>query len=89
MPSISFFYGIIIYMYFYDNREHHTPHLHAIYQDDKAVLSIPDGELLSGNLPKNKLRIVQAWIELRKEELLADWNLAVNGQELYPIEPLK
>jgi hypothetical protein len=89
MPSISFFYGIIIYMYFYDNREHHTPHLHAVYQDDKAVLSIPDGELLSGNLPKNKLRVVQAWIELRKEDLLADWNLAVNGQELYPIEPLK
>ncbi|OGU57245.1 MAG: hypothetical protein A2X64_10825 [Ignavibacteria bacterium GWF2_33_9] len=89
MPSISFFYGIIIYMYFYDNREHHSPHLHAVYQDDKAVLSIPDGELLSGNLPKNKLRVVQAWIELRKEDLLADWNLAVNGQELYPIEPLK
>jgi hypothetical protein len=89
VPSISFFYGIIIYMYFYDNREHHTPHLHAVYQDDKAVLSIPDGELLSGNLPKNKLRVVQAWIEVRKEDLLADWNLAVNGQELYPIEPLK
>jgi len=42
-----------------------------------------------GNLPKNKLRLVLAWVELRKEELLADWELAQNGELPFKIDPLK
>jgi len=26
MPAISMFYGIIIYMYFFDNKMHYLPH---------------------------------------------------------------
>jgi len=40
-------------------------------------------------LPKNKLRIVLAWVELRKEELIADWNLTQNGELPFKIDPLK
>ena len=36
MPTISIFYGIQIMMYFYDNTQHNTPHIHAEYQDDEA-----------------------------------------------------
>ena len=32
---------------------------------------------------------MQAWIEIHREELLADWQLAVNGEEMFKIEPLK
>jgi hypothetical protein len=35
------------------------------------------------------MKLLQAWIELHKEELMADWILAKNGQEPYKIEPLK
>jgi hypothetical protein len=31
MPILSMFYGIVIRMYFADNRQHHAPHLHAEY----------------------------------------------------------
>jgi hypothetical protein len=47
------------------------------------------GELIADDLPKNKLKLVQAWIEIRKEDLMADWNLAVQGQEVFKIDPLK
>jgi hypothetical protein len=40
-------------------------------------------------LKSNKLKLVQAWIEIHKEELMADWELAVNGQEVFKIDPLK
>jgi hypothetical protein len=53
------------------------------------VLSIPDGEVLEGSLPKNKLKLVFAWMEIHRDELLADWELAVAGQQPYKIEPLK
>ncbi len=32
---------------------------------------------------------IQAWIEIHKDELIADWELAVNGQEIFKIDPLK
>ncbi len=89
MPAISMFYGIVIYMYFFDNDRHHMPHIHAKYQDFKAIFSIDDGALLGGNLPPAKNRLVQAWIEIRREELVADWSLAVEGQAPLSIDPLR
>lgn len=64
-------------------------HIHVEYQENKAVFSIPDGELISGSFPKNKQRLVQAWIEIHREDLMANWNLAVRGEEVFKIEPLK
>jgi hypothetical protein len=89
MPILSMFYGIIIRMYFFDDKEHHMPHLHAEYAENRAVFSIGDGEVLAGALPPGKARLVQAWIEIHREELLADWQLAVIGEEVFKIEPLK
>jgi hypothetical protein len=55
----------------------------------EAVFSIETGELIDGSLPKSKMKLVEAWIELRREDLMADWQLAINGQRIFPIEPLK
>ena len=89
MPSISMFFGIVIYMYFKDNRQHNKPHIHARYQGNEAVFTIPDGELLEGNIPNSKKRLVQAWIELHKDELVANWELTVSGEQPYKIDPLR
>ena len=83
------FYGIIISLYFFDNRRHKKPHIHVKYQDDEAVISISDGELIEGNLKPNKLKLVEAWIEIHRDEIMADWELASEGNEIYKIEPLK
>ncbi len=89
MPVISMFYGVIVSLYFVDNRRHHRPHIHAKYQGDEAVIAIPDGEVLEGILPPGKMRLVLAWVEIHKDELMADWQLAVSGQQPFKIEPLK
>ena len=89
MPILSMFYGIVIRMYFYDDKQHHVPHLHAEHAGQRAVFSLDDGTVLAGELPPGKARLVQAWIEIHREELLADWELAVNGEEVFRIEPLK
>ncbi|MBN1684757.1 MAG: DUF4160 domain-containing protein [Gammaproteobacteria bacterium] len=89
MPVISMFYGIIVYLYFANNKQHHVPHIHAKYQENEAVVSIPDGELLAGNLPRSKMKLLQAWIELHQDELVADWEIAVSGQQPFKIEPLR
>ncbi len=72
MPSISMFYGIIVYMYFRDDQQHKTPHIHVRYQSYEVVVSLPEGEILEGDIPKSKMKLLQAWIELHKDELVAD-----------------
>jgi hypothetical protein len=89
MPTISMFYGILVSMYFKDTSEHHLPHIHVFYQDAEAVFSIPDADLLAGDFPKKKRRLVEAWIAIHEEALMADWRLAIDGKELFRIEPLK
>lgn len=54
MPVISMFYGIIVHLYFIDNKQHRKPHIHVTYQEEEAVVSIPDGELRRGTSPQTK-----------------------------------
>ena len=89
MPTISMFYGIIISMFFEIKEKHHLPHIHIRYQGMKASIAIDDGRLLAGDLSYKQLRMVQVWVDLHKEELLANWELAKNGQHPFRIEPLK
>ncbi len=89
MPVISMFYGIIVLMYSFDDKRHRQPHIHAEYGDETAVLAIPSGEVLAGSIRPSRLKLVQAWIEIHQEELMADWRLAVSGEKLFSIEPLK
>ena len=88
MPTISMFYGILIRMFCRDADRHHAPHIHADYQGTVAVYSILDGMPLAGELPPSKHKLVVAWIEIHQEDLLADWNLAVNGKTPFPIKGL-
>lgn len=89
MPIISMFYGIIIMMYYFDKQKHKKPHIHVKYQGQEAVFSIPGAELLEGELKSNKRKLVEAWIEIHHEELIADWELASTGEKVFSIEPLK
>jgi len=88
MPIISMFYGIIIRMYLLNNKHHNLPHIHAKYAEFEASIGIDEGEILAGKLPRKQLRLVQAWIELHRDELLANWEIATLGENPYKIKPL-
>ena len=89
MPTISLFYGILILLYYYDNKKHSLPHIHAEYGEHEASLSIKDGSILDGSLPPAKLKLVQAWIEIHRDDLMANWKLAVAGEPVFKIDPLR
>jgi hypothetical protein len=89
MAVLAMFYGVIVSMYYFDKRRHQMPHVHIKYQEQEAVLAIPSGEILEGELRPNKLKLAQAWIEIHQDELMADWELATQGQSIFKIDPLK
>jgi hypothetical protein len=83
------FFGIIVQLFFFDNEKHHKPHIHVRFAEFKASFDIGTAEILEGEFPKNKTRLVQAWIEIHRDELMANWALAVEGNPPFKIEPLK
>ena len=89
MPILSMFYGVIIYMYFYDTRKHKLPHFYVEYAEHSAVIAIATGDVLDGSFPQNKMKLVQAWLEIHREEIMADWSLAVRGLPVERIKPLE
>lgn len=76
-------------MYFKDRKKHKLPHIHVKYQENEAVINLKDSKVLEGKIPSNKKKLLEAWIELHRDELLANWELAVNGQQVFQIEPLR
>lgn len=89
MPVISMFYGIIVMMYYFDTDKHHLPHIHVKYGEFSCVISIIDSSVIQGYLPSNKMKLMIAWIELHKDELNANWELAITGNQLFDIKPLQ
>ena len=88
MPALSMFFGLIVRMY-YAPKEHKPPHIHVEYQGKEAIVDIFSGAVLEGSLSSRHLRFVQAWIEIHKEELVANWDLCQKGDKPFKIDPLK
>ncbi len=85
MPVLSRFYGLVVFMNY---REHNPAHFHARYQGYEVSVEIESG-IIKGQMPKRALKLLFEWMELHKEELLVNWNLAKARKVLLEIEPLK
>ena len=81
MPEISRFEGIIITMYFND---HNPPHFHAEYNGMEAIYDLTEGAFIRGALPSRQARLILAWAEIHKEELIKMWENKVFKK----VEPL-
>ena len=73
MPTISWFYGIAIRMYFLD---HPPPHFQAVYGEHEANISIESGEVIAGSLPRIAAGIVKQWTVAHRLELQENWRRA-------------
>lgn len=75
MPTIAFFHGVAIRMFFND---HAPAHLHAYHAGREAKFDIETGHLIGGKLPLVQRKLVQHWIEMYKTELRAAWIAVCN-----------
>lgn len=92
MPELCRFFGIVIYMYREIGSRHHFPHIHAQHASSKAVFNIDTAELIEGAFPKKERKLVEAWIELRKDKLKLNWNnLNTNTRtpSFFKVDPLQ
>lgn len=85
MPVISEFYGIKITMYWND---HLPPHFHAECGDNKILVDIVNGTVIKGVFPFKQLKLVLAWCEIHRDELLNNWENAKKHVNFNKINPL-
>lgn len=88
MPVLSVFYGIIVSMYFEKDGKHSEPHFHAKYGEYKAEVDF-NGQIIAGKLPVKQAAYVKAWAYIHQEELRVNWELAMQNEKPFRIEPLK
>lgn len=85
MPTIAFFYGIAIRMYF---RDHPPPHFQASYGGHEANVLIATGEVIAGRLPERARRLVGEWALAHRVELEENWRRAAQSMPLNRIAGL-
>ncbi len=88
MPRISEFFGITIYMYWFDTQKHQTPHFHARYQGNEAVFTL-EGTRIDGSIGNRANKLVEEWALENSSDLRAAWMLAISGKEIPWITPLQ
>jgi len=88
VPTLSMFYGIIVRMFREQGGKHHIPHIHAMYSGQNVVVTF-DGNVIEGDFPASKLKLLVAWVEIHKDELEANWQLLSEDGTFFKIEPLK
>lgn len=88
MPILSLFYGIIVRMYREKGGKHNMPHIHAEFSGEEVVVAL-DGAILEGSIPRAKMKLLDAWMEIHREDLEANWKLLSNGEQFFRIDPLK
>lgn len=83
---MTFYEDIILYLHHYQDG---TPHLHVTYLGQESIITLPDCNLLEGDLPEDKMRKVRVWVGMHKHELMTNrdavrFPTAFNEQETLP-----
>jgi predicted O-linked N-acetylglucosamine transferase (SPINDLY family) len=85
---LSLFHGIVIRMNRMPNASS-TPHIHADFQGYSARITLDSCEISQSSLPTKQERLAIAWVEIHREDLLANWALVNAGQAPVVIDGLK
>jgi hypothetical protein len=89
VPEIARFYGIIIRMFAEPGAPQHRPHFHAYHQNHVGIDAIDRIEHIGGELHQTQERLVEAWAELHRDELLENWTRLQAGKRPLRIAPLR
>lgn len=79
MPEIDALLGLSFCLYFFDNKQHKTPHIHIKYGSYELIVAIETGENLEGYLPNKQRKRAESHIENNREKRMTMWEKAVAG----------
>ncbi len=84
MPTISRFYGIVVFMNY---RDHPPPHFHARYQEYEITVEIESG-ITQGRMPARATQLIYEWAAQNEAALHDNRERARQGEPLQAVPPL-
>lgn len=89
IKPVSAFYGLVVAYAATKNKQSVAPYVIVIHEGRDSGVALLDNHLIYGYLPQGKLLLTNAWIEIHKEELLANWHSGRLTGEYFKVEPLR
>ena len=75
--------GGIVDLIILKEQGHNIPHIHAHYQGESISVSLLDGTVLAGNIPKKNERIAVDYVLSHQNKLLNEWT-DIHGKTVLP-----
>lgn len=88
MKLVCAFYGVVI-AFAPPRKKEVAPFVIAQWQGHEAAIDVASNRVLYGQLPAHKLMLVNAWIEIRREEIVASWHAGRVTGEYFRLAPLR
>lgn len=89
LKLIPAFYGVMIGFSAARSNKQQAPFAMAFCDGAEAAVEVASNKLLFGQLPANKLLLVNAWVEIHREELLASWHAGRITGDYFKLDPLR
>lgn len=86
---ISAFYGVVIALCCTQTKRNLQPYVIARTGDSVVIVGVLDNVVISGALPAQKLLLVRAWVEIHREELIANWENGQRSGQFFRVDPLR
>jgi len=86
---ISAYHGIVIALCRVKQPARVTPYVFARCHGAEAIVRIHENDIIGGDLPTGKRHLVHAWVEIHREELLANWEVGQSSGEFFRVDPLR
>ncbi|MEN3372628.1 DUF4160 domain-containing protein [Dechloromonas sp. ZS-1] len=89
LKMISVFFGILVAFSASKQQRDKAPFIIAMWQGNDVAIDIASNDVIWGQLPANKLLLVNAWVEIHRDELLASWYAGCLTGEFFKLDPLR
>ena len=86
---ISAYYGVTVAFAATRIKKQVSPFVVAMCQGAEAGIDVTSNQVIYGQIPYNKQILVNAWIEIHREELIASWNAGRMTGEYLKLDPLR
>ena len=86
---ISAYYGVMVAFAATRIKKQVSPFVVAMCQGAEVGIDVTSNQVIYGQIPRHKQILVNAWIEIHREELIASWNAGRMTGEYFKLDPLR
>lgn len=89
LKMIAAYYGIVVAFAATKTKKDISPFVVALCNGAEAGFDVITNQAIFGQIPMQKQILVNAWIEIHREELIASWNAGRMTGEYFKLDPLR